>query len=236
MKKYLFIILFLLVHYEANAQVLIALILGDKLNTGKIEFGLAGGANLATLEGIDQARNVTLFNIGFYFDIKLGNPSWMLHTGVIVKSTMGGDNLPVYSLNDSHLDTAFASGSITRKLNYFNVPVMIKYQTKNHFYAEGGILLGLMYGATDEFRNKVQEEDDLTYRLKIKDQFHPLDGGLVFGVGYRLLGGNGLNLGVRYYYGLVDIMVDDSTPNQYNRSLYFEVGIPIGAGKAPEKK
>jgi hypothetical protein len=53
---------------------------------------------------------------------------------------------------------------------------------------------------------------------------------MMIGAGYRLLGGDGINLGVRYYHGLVDTYIDDSTPNQYNRSLYFAVGIPIGAG------
>ena len=51
------------------------------------------------------------------------------------------------------------------------------------------------------------------------------------GVGYRLLGGNGMNLGIRYYYGLVDVYIDDSTPSVYNRAIYLTLGIPIGAGE-----
>jgi hypothetical protein len=46
--------------------------------------------------------------------------------------------------------------------------------------------------------------------------------------------GKGMNIGIRYYYGLVDIMIDDTKPNQFNRSLYFTVGIPIGK-KASEQ-
>jgi len=233
MKKKLLIIIFLLLSYNANAQILIALLLGDKLSTGNLEFGLDGGLNLASINGIDQAKNITGFNLGFYFDIKLKNPSWMIHTGVIMKSPMGTDNLPVYSLNNSNLDSAFSGGSVTRNLSYFNVPVMIKYRIKNHFYMEGGVQFGLMSKAVDEFANKVKDNDDLTYELKVKDKYNSLDAGVLVGVGYRLLGGNGMNLGVRYYYGLVDIANDDSTPSQYNRSLYFTVGIPIGAGKAP---
>jgi len=44
-----------------------------------------------------------------------------------------------------------------------------------------------------------------------------------------------MNLGVRYYRGLVDITIDDTTPDQYNSSLYLSVGIPIGAGKAKDR-
>jgi hypothetical protein len=55
------------------------------------------------------------------------------------------------------------------------------------------------------------------------------------GVVYRLIGGNDMNLAVRYYYGFVDITVDDSGENVHNSSLYLAVGIPIGAGKAKER-
>lgn len=41
-----------------------------------------------------------------------------------------------------------------------------------------------------------------------------------------------MNLGLRYYYTLVDITIDDSGNHVYNQSLYLTVGIPIGAGKA----
>ena len=42
MKKQFLIIFFLLISMGMQSQVLIALLLGDKLNTGKIEFGLLG--------------------------------------------------------------------------------------------------------------------------------------------------------------------------------------------------
>jgi hypothetical protein len=45
-----------------------------------------------------------------------------------------------------------------------------------------------------------------------------------------------MNLGVRYYLGLVDITIDDTTPDQYNSSLYLSIGIPIGAAKARERE
>ena len=111
---------------------------------------------------------------------------------------------------------------------------MMKYTFKNHIYLKGGIQLGLRYKAFDEFKNSINDEEDLKYKLDIKDQFHPLDAGLAIGAGYRLMKGNGMNIGVQYYYGLVDIRVDDSSPNQFNRVLYLTVGIPIG--KNPKKK
>jgi Outer membrane protein beta-barrel domain len=234
-RKVLFFVLFLLAGRAADAQVLIALIFGETLNTGKIEFGLDGGLNLVTMDGINQAGNLTTWNLGFYFDIKLKDPSWLVHTGVIVKSSMGADHIPVYSLEDAELDSEFSGGHVTRKLSYFNVPVMIKYRFKGHLYVEGGLQLGLLHKASDEFTNTVPDGGDLSYKLDIKDQYHRLDAGAVAGIGYRLSRGNGINLGVRYYYGFADVAIDDTTPGQHNRSLYITVGIPIGAGKASKE-
>jgi hypothetical protein len=97
-------------------------------------------------------------------------------------------------------------------------------------------MFGLMYGATDEFVNSVHEENDLRYDRSVRESYHPLDAGIVVGAGYRLFGKDGINVGVRYFYGLVDIYIDDSTPGRYNRSIYLTVGIPIGADMDSESK
>jgi len=235
--RILFILLIIIaVHSRSSGQVLISLLLGDKLNTGQIEFGLDGGLSLSNLHGVDPSGTKTGFNLGFYFDFRLKNPSWVFHTGVMVKSTMGAEDIQVYSLNNPDLDNAFSGGSITRKLGYFNVPAMMKYKFKNNFFVEAGPMFSLMNNSTsDEFVATIEKKDDLTYKLKIKDRYHPLDAGLIAGIGYRLLKGNGMNLAIRYYYGLVDITIDDTTPGQYNRSLYFAIGIPVGVGKKSQE-
>ena len=221
--------------FSGNSQVLISLVFGDKLNSDKVEFGLDGGLTLSDIGGLKEAKSLASFNLGFYFDIKTKNPAWMINTGVLVKSPMGAKGLPVYSLNDPALDTAFKSGSVTTKLRYFNVPVMMKYQFKNHIYLKGGIQLGLRNKAFDEFKASVKDKDDLIYNLKRKEDYHPLDAGLTVGLGYRLMSGNGMNLGIQYYYGMVDVIIDDVSPKQYNRAFYLNLGIPIGKGKAQNK-
>jgi len=219
----------------AHGQVLISILLGDKLNSGKVEFGLDGGLNYSSLPGVEGASVTRGFNLGFYFDIKTKS-KYLFHTGVIVKSPLGADGIAPYDLNDPNLNNAFAGGEVVRKLRYFNVPFMLKRLFENNFYLEGGVMLGLMSKSFDEFNQSVNKSDDLTYKLYNRDNYHPLDAGLIAGIGYRLMGGNGMNLGLRYYYGLVDITIDDTGDNVYNRSLYITVGIPIGAGKAKAKE
>ncbi|MBA4319265.1 MAG: PorT family protein, partial [Flavobacterium sp.] len=144
---------------------------------------------------------------------------------------MGADGLAIYSLDNAELDNAFAEGHVDRKINYFNVPIMIKYKFDNNIYVKAGTQLGLLGKAFDEFKNNYDGED-LEYKNNIRDQIHVIDAGLAVGMGYRLMGGNGMNIGMQYYHGLVTVMKGDSSPKLYNRSFYVTVGIPIGKGKA----
>ena len=233
--RILFALMLLLAGYPMQGQVIISLLLGDKLNSGQVEFGLDGGINYPSIRGLEGGDARSTFNIGFYFDIKLKDSAWMVHTGVLVKSTMGESNLPTYSLGDPDLDNSFADGRVKKKINYFNVPIMMKYKINKRIYAEAGIMPSLRAKAYDIFTTS-DSNGDLEYTLDIRDKYHRLDFGLIGGVGYRLLGGNGMNLGVRYYLGLVDITIDDTTPDQYNSSLYLSAGIPIGAGKAKARE
>ncbi|NOX84901.1 MAG: PorT family protein, partial [Chlorobi bacterium] len=92
MKKILFILLFLVSGYTAQSQILITLLLGDKLNSEGLEFGLEGGINWTNISGMETHNFARKWNLGFYFDFRLKN-QWWLYTGVLVKSNMGVDNL-----------------------------------------------------------------------------------------------------------------------------------------------
>ena len=54
---------------SVHSQVLISLLLGDKLNSDKIEFGLDGGFNFSRIGNLDSSSSYSSFNLGFYFDI-----------------------------------------------------------------------------------------------------------------------------------------------------------------------
>lgn len=235
MKKGLLLLIALLSITSAQSQVLISLIFGDKLNSPFLEFGLDGGLNFSTISNMETSGTELGFNLGFYFDIRSKkNPAWMINTGVIVKSPMGAHGLPVYSLDDANLDNTFAGGKVDREIRYFNVPILIKYQFKNNIYLKTGPQLGLLAKAFDKFHQEYNKED-VVYKNNIRDKIHVIDAGIALGAGYHMNVGNGLNITVQYYYGLVPVMKGDG-PNQYNRSLYVTAGIPIGKGKAAQKR
>jgi len=123
---------------------------------------------------------------------------------------------------------------VQRKINYFNVPIGMKYKFSERVYMIGAMVPALRNKAYDVFTKEIGK-DDLEFKRDINSELHRLDFGVMGGLGYRLMGGNGMNLTVSYYYGLVDVVIKDTSPDQYNTSLYLSVGIPIGAGKAKEK-
>ncbi len=219
----------------ASAQVIISLLLGDKLNSGQVEFGLDGGITYSWQTAVPYGKALPTFNLGFYFDIKTKNPKWLIHTGVIVKGSMGAAGLPAYSLNNPDLDNLFASGTVARTLGYFSVPFFAKRKLSNSLYVEAGPVFGLKYNGEDRFTATVNGQE-LTYTVDVGGKYRTLDAGIGFGLGYRLMGGNGMNLGVRGYQGFVNVLETNPGPSVTNQALYFTVGIPIGAGKARERE
>ena len=226
--------------HSAQSQILISLLLGDKLNSPNLEFGLEGGFNRSFLSGIDEAKGFNHFHLGFYFDIRLKQNLW-LNTGVRVKSNSGGTGINPYELNDAELDSVFLDGRVDRNIGYWYVPVHVKYRFGNsqQFFVMAGGQIGLRNKVSDTFYNTYQEEDDVAYRKNIKDQIKRIDAGLSGGIGYKFKG-NGMNLGLTYYYGLMNIMkpsdLEEYNYSSRNSSLYLYVDIPIGAGYKDRKE
>jgi hypothetical protein len=240
MKTYLTkYILFLLVLFslinvhEAKSQILISILLGDKLNTGKLEFGLEGGFNRSYLPGISNTKGLNNFHLGFYFDYKVKN-NWYINTGVRVKSSTGARELTPYSLDDADLDTVFFDGHVTRKINYFYVPLHAKYMFAKGFFVNLGFQVGLRYKAMDMFYNTYRDKDDVEFTNGIRNNTTVFDFGLSGGAGYKFQG-TGMSLGITYYQGLVDIMKGDEE-NTVNSTFYIYVDIPIGSHYKEDRK
>ena len=232
MKKYFFFVFFLFFVYNLQSQVLIALLLGDKLNTGKIEFGLDGGLNYSSIGGLESNNFSKSFFLGFYFDIKVKD-QWLLNTGVLVKSTLGADKLTTADL--SYIGATIhenSTGDYTQKMSSFLVPILAKYKFKNNFHVEAGPQVGWIYKSRIEYNYKDDEGNSVLIKENNKDIINWFDLGVTGGVGYRLLKGLGWTISARYYYGLTNVYEGKSGTN--NSSLFLKVNIPFGLSE--EKK
>jgi hypothetical protein len=239
MKKVILVIGFLLFGLTSNSQVLISLLLGDKLNSPNLEFGLEGGYNFSNITGMDSDNYRPSFNLGFYFDIRLKD-QWWLDTGVLVKSSQGFERLTDNDLFTLGIEKHPEEGSYEQVLKSFIVPIQLKYKFKNYFYAEGGIQLSWVREGYVEFTgrkinelNGVNNEQSIKIREDNTDDISKISLGPIAGFGYKLKKGTGWTVGLKYYYGLVDVYKD--IPDTKNSSFFIKLNVPIGVGKKVEK-
>jgi hypothetical protein len=223
---------FMLVPAALNAQVLITILLGDALNTDKIEFGLIGGMNRSYINTISDAKGMNNFNLGFYFHILMKNNSY-LSTGVFVKSNVGATGMATYSMGDENFDAIFQDGTLTKKIPSFYVPILFHQRFNNRWYIEAGPQLGLIHKPVDIFEAS-KLGGDAKFTLEVKEAYKHIDAGLMGGVGYKFKKEiKSMAVGINYYYGLVDV---STNPDQTikNSAIYFYMKIPIGVGKKEE--
>jgi hypothetical protein len=215
-----------------NGQVLISILLGDALNTDKIEFGLVGGLNRSYINTINDSKGLNNFDLGFYFHFLLKNSSY-LSTGVLVKSNVGATGMPVYSLGDPNFDAVYQDGTLTKKIPVFYVPILFHQRFNNRWYIEAGPQLGLIHKPVDIF-NASKLGGDLRFTLNVKEQYKHIDAGFMGGIGYKFKKEiKSMAVGINYYYGLADISADPGIKIK-NSALYFYMKIPIGVGKPNE--
>lgn len=228
------LILFLVFSSQlAYSQVLITLLLGDKLNSDKIEFGLDGGFNWSNISNLESSDRLRAFNLGFYFDIKM-KEQLFLSTGVLVKSTVGNDELTSDDLSLIAPDMVIEEGTYSQRLSYFHVPIALKYRFKNNFYFKAGGQLGLLNRARLSFEAE-EDKTEISKETDNIDLYKRIDAGLIAGIGYKLKQGTGMNIGLKYYYGLANIYKSDALSGT-NDGIYLKIDIPIGAGKAKNKE
>lgn len=230
------ILLSLLIMFSAtvNAQVLISILLGDALNTPKIEFGLEGGWSHSYINTIDGSDPINNFDLGFYFHFLMKNNSY-LSTGVKVKSNVGASGMPVYSMDDPDFDAVYEGGTLTKKIPGFYVPILFHQRIKQKWYVEAGPQLGLLYKQLDIFEVE-KLGGDLEFKLDVKDQYKHIDAGLTAGLGYKFSKvQKSTSIGVNYYYGLVDVSLNPDYKIK-NSAFYFFIKIPIGAAPKEPKE
>ena len=222
-----FLVIFISLSTTSKAQILISLLLGDALNTEKIEFGLITGLNRSYILDIEESSGLNNFNIGFYFHINMFKTSY-LSTGVLVKTNVGAKGMSTYPIGDPEFDDVYAEGELTKEINYFYVPILWHQRINNRFFLEGGLQIGLRSKAYDYFDLEDTYGGDLEYKRDVGDEYTRFDGGLVGGVGYKVRKQTkSTAVGINYYYGLLDV---SKVPDMKikNSSIYLYVRIPIG--------
>lgn len=241
MKRTPLILLFLVVAKICQAQILMALIFGDKLNSDKLEFGLTLGNSFSTQTNFtDTEWRLRGWNVGLWFNVKLDKEGrWYLHPGAIPKSTLGFRYLPTYKTGDGNIDAVIDSFNfeVERKVNYIHVPLLARYRIltierkegkKNSFFIQGGPQISLRTKAKDIFTAEL-DDNTLTFENDLRDEIRRFDVSISAGLVWKFR--KLVELDVSYNQGFLDFDESDATGTNHNRFVMVNVNIPVGAGK-----
>lgn len=228
MKKTLVFAIFVLFLVNmANAQVLIGILFGDKLTSEKFEMGFRIAENFSNLTNTPDSKMRPGFAFGLYGIYKL-NEKFDIQGDLFFKYPAGAKGISPPTTGDPNLDPLLLNAEGTTQLTYFALPIVIKYKFGNGISAGMGIQIGLLRSAKNKYMAEVFEPEDLIYKEKVKSQFHSWDFGLAFDVAYTLQKKRGIHVHLKYYWGLADILKDDTGGAVKNSAIQIAVGIPMG--------
>jgi hypothetical protein len=179
------------------------------LSNAQLSIGPKAGINISNISGasFDDVKKKALvgFHLGGYVAIRLG--------GLVVQPEL------LYSTQGAKVEESTTTENL--KINYFNVPVMVKYVTSSGLYLETGPQLGFLTSA------KFGNED-------IKETVKSSDFSWGAGLGYQK---KAIGLGVRYNVGiskLGDASTVDPADVDYKNGV-FQVSLFVALFGAPKK-
>lgn len=157
-------------------------------NNVNTEFGVKGGFNMSNLynNNADDENILYGFNAGVYATLPVSD--FIAIQPEILFTTKGAE---------LEYDNAFVSGTGKFKLNYIEVPLLVRVNvTKNFNIHAGGYASYLV-------SSKVSGDGDFNFDEEIDtDDLNKFDAGLSAGVGVDF---NPISIGLRYNYGLTTI-------------------------------
>lgn len=167
----------------------------------KTNGGIKGGYNLAAVsfDGEGETGQRHGFHVGVYGE------SFISQSVSIQPELMYSQQ--GYEIKD-------ANGTFTQKLNYINLPLMLKAYPSKNFFLEAGPQIGLAITHKEEYDGFISGSEE----------FEPnnFDWGMNFGGGIKT--NSGISLGVRYHLGLGDLYDSDKA---FNRVWQFSVGFDL---------
>jgi hypothetical protein len=136
-------------HLNIGLLIVFAAFVGSSTQA-QISVGLKGGLNVSNLNGIDADNYKTTallgFHVGGYTTFNLGR-HFAIHPELM------------YSTQGAKLEDATNEENL--RMNYINIPVLVRLLTTNGFFVEAGPQLGFKVDEanTDDIENSVKNAD-----------------------------------------------------------------------------
>lgn len=160
----------------------------------KATVGIKGGYNVSSVSfnGTSETERLHGFHIGIYGESYLSK--YVALQPEILYSQQG------YKIVDD-------SGTYTQKLDYINIPLMLKLYPVKSFFLEAGPQIGFSISHKETF-------DSGFVLYDTSEEFEPnnLDWGVNVGAGFK--SDSGISIGARYHLGQSDIYDEDKPKNR----------------------
>jgi hypothetical protein len=181
----------------------------------KAQFGIKGGLNIASQnysgDGAPSPSSMIGFNIGGFVDFIITD-KFSIQPELLYSTQGSKFNMFV---NDGGTDFNTEN---TFKLSYINIPILFKYYASEKFSLEAGPQIGFL--TSSKLEVKVLKQ---TVTQDAKTMFESLDYGLNFGAGYDIA--KNISAGVRYNFGLANVMKTESGDNSKIKNSVFLLSI-----------
>lgn len=217
-----------------HGQVLIGLLFGDKLNNENLEFGLNLSGNFSQLTDVETDNYLRNLGIGLFLDYKM-HPKWVIQSSFFFMSPKGAADLNQDDLLFHVEDSLLGGFKAERRINYFDLPVMISYRPKPFIGISFGFNVGLLSKAEDYFE---QESNDgtLIFKRRTRDFLSLFEAGISGGLTWHFNGDPGSQIRVNYLYGLTNVYKESTGKEGFNRVIQLSVLIPIKFGMGSKKE
>lgn len=182
----------------------------------QVKFGIKANANLSKFSGSDAKMGdiSPKFKVGF-----IGGGL----ANISISEILSVQPELLYSMEGSQYKEG--DNKITYKTDYVNLPVMVQYNNPLGFYVETGPQVGFLVSAKAKSKaGDLEESED------VKDSFKSINFSWGLGLGYKL--SNGLGIGARYNYGLLNVIDPNGEDTDVNIHLGgFQAGVFYTLGR-----
>jgi hypothetical protein len=228
----LFVLMLTLTASLAHSQVLIALLFGDKLNSDRFQLGIQLAGNFQNVTGWEGTGNRFAVGFGIYGELKL-TEKLSLQPELLFKDPRGADGVPGHTFDNPDLDPLLADATVSMKLAYVSIPILLKYHLNPQLSIGFGPQIGILSSAKNVYTAPVEGSGDLSFKEDLSPYLNDIDMALGFNLEYKLMKTKRpLRIGLRYYLGLTDIIKDNPGSPVRHSVIQINLGIPVG--KAPK--
>ena len=185
----------------------IAILITISSTAQKINFGIKAGLNMSMLTG--SKDQIMTSNNGFFGGA-------VLEYKILGKMAIQPELL--FSAQGAKLESKDLTFSITRKMDYLILPIMVKYYIKSGLFVEAGPQAGFLISANQDVENRIT---NISTSEDIKEVTKDFDMAANIGIGYELL--NKVVAQVRYCIGITNTS-DLQNTNIKNGVFQLSVG------------